>query len=149
MATTHAYLKFPGNAEKALTFYQHVFGGEFLAVQRYKDNPDKAEKLSEQDKEKILFMTLTIGHGTTLMASDVLESPGHLLTSGNNYYVYIGADTREEGECIFNKLSEGAEIETPFQGTDWGAFFGALKDKYGIPWMINYQETLGPLKKRP
>ncbi len=149
MATIHAYLKFPGNAEKALTFYQHVFDGEFLAVQRFKDNPDIAEKLSEQDKEKILFMVLTIGHGTTLMASDVLESKGPPLTSGNNYYAYVGADTHEEGERIFNRLSEGGEVETPFQKTDWGAFFGALKDKYGIPWMINYQEALGPLKKKP
>lgn len=149
MATIHAYLKFPGNAEKALMFYQHVFGGEFLAVLRFKDNLDIAEKLSEQDKEKILFMVLTIGHGTTLMASDVLESTGYPLTSGNNYYVYIGTDTHEEGERIFNKLSENGEVETPFKKTDWGAFFGALKDQYGTPWMINYQEDLGPLKKKP
>lgn len=149
MATIHAYLKFPGNAEKALIFYQQVFGGEFLARLRFKDNPDIAEKLSEQNKEKILFMVLTIGHGTTLMASDVPESIGPSPTGGNNYYVYVGADTHQEGERIFNKLSEDGEVETPFQKTDWGAFFGALKDKYGIPWMINYQESLGPLKKKP
>ncbi len=149
MATMHAFLKFAGDTEKALTFYQNIFGGEFLAVQRFKDNPDMAAKLSEQDREKILFMVLTIGHGTTLMASDVLDTKGHPLTSGNNYYVYIGADTREEGERIFNKLSEDGEVETPFQKTDWGAYFGSLKDKFGMPWMINYQETLGPLKKKP
>lgn len=147
MATIHAYFKFPGNTEKALRFYQQVFGGEFLAVLRFKDNPDLAEKLSEQDKEKILFMVLTIDHGTTLMASDVLQATGHSLTSGNNYYAYVGTDTHEEGERVFNKLSEDGEVETPFQKTDWGACFGSLKDKYGIPWMINYQEALGPLKK--
>lgn len=83
MATVHAYLKYPGNAEKALTFYQHIFGGEFLTVMRFRDNPQLAGKLSEQDKEKILFMVLTIGHGTTLMASDVLQSTGQPLTNGN------------------------------------------------------------------
>lgn len=149
MATVHAYLKYPGNAEKALTFYQQIFGGEFLTIMRFKDNPQLGGKLSEQDKDKILFMVLTIGHGTTLMASDVLQSTGLPLTSGNNYYVYIGADTHKEGEHIFKKLSEEGKVEIPFQKTDWGAFFGALKDKYGIPWMINYQEALGPLKKRP
>lgn len=149
MATLHAYLKFLGNAEEALTFYRSVFNGEFLALIRYKDTPQAMSELSDNDKENIFFIALTVGHGTTIMATDVVGPDRNTLRTGNNSYVYIGADTLEEGEGIFNKLAEGGKVETPFAQTDWGAYFGVLADKFGVAWMVNFQEELGPLLRRP
>lgn len=148
MAIIHAYLKFPRTAEEAIAFYQTVFSGEVLATLRYKDSPQALE-VSKGDKEKIFFMALTIGHGTTLMATDVLELSEEKSVFGNNYAVYIGADSEEEASNIFAKLSAGGEVEVPLQKQAWGAYYGSLKDKFGIPWMVNFQEVLGPLKRRP
>lgn len=149
MATIHAYLKLSGDTEEVFTFYKSVFNGEFLALIRYKDNPQATSELSDSDKEKIFFIALTVGHGTTIMATDVVGPDRNTLRMGNNSYIYIGADTLEEGERIFNKLAEGGKVETLFSQTGWGAHFGVLKDKFGVPWMVNFQEELGPLSRRP
>ena len=34
-------------------------------------------------------------------------------------------------------LAEGGEIQMPFEKQMWGDEFGALTDRYGIPWMVN------------
>ncbi len=41
MKTINPYLNFNGNTEEVFNFYKSVFGGEFSAVQRFKDTPDK------------------------------------------------------------------------------------------------------------
>jgi PhnB protein len=50
MATLNPYLNFPGNAEEAFNFYKSVFGGEFTALQRFKDTPESG-RVAEKDKE--------------------------------------------------------------------------------------------------
>ena len=40
MLTINPYLNFAGNTEEAFNFYKSVFGGEFLALQRFKDTPE-------------------------------------------------------------------------------------------------------------
>lgn len=89
MATIHAYLKLSGDTEEAFTFYKSVFNGEFLALIRYKDNPQATSELSDSDKEKIFFIALTVGHGTTIMATDVVGPDRNTLRMGNNSYIYI------------------------------------------------------------
>jgi len=51
MATINPYLNFQGNTEEAFVFYKSVFGGEFMALQRFKDAPEASKvPLNEQDK---------------------------------------------------------------------------------------------------
>jgi hypothetical protein len=38
---------------------------------------------------------------------------------------------------IFGKLSIGAQIKMPLGETFWGAYFGALTDRFGINWSID------------
>ena len=86
MATVNPYLNFNGNTEEAFNFYKSVFGGEFLALMRFKDNPECGQ-VSESDKERIMHIALPIGKGAVLMATDALESMGQKLTFGNNFYI--------------------------------------------------------------
>jgi PhnB protein len=72
------------------------------------------------------------------MASDVLESLGQQLVQGNNVYVSVHPASREETDRIFSALSEGAEIEMPIADEVWGDYYGSLKDKFGVMWMVNY-----------
>lgn len=126
------YLTFDGNCEKALNFYQSVFGGEFSVVMRYSDGPP--EYLVKGKEDKIMHTTLTFGNGCELKASDTFHKP---VVKGNAYTVSIMADDEAQGEKMFAGLSEGGQIEMPFQEVFWGGKFGNLVDQFGIQWMIS------------
>jgi PhnB protein len=134
------YLNFGGNAEEAFNFYKSVFGGEFSSMVKFKDMPIEGAPVSEADGDKIMHMALPIGD-ELLMASDALESFGQTVTPGNNHYVSIHPDSKEEADRIFNALSEGAEGEMPIADQMWGDYYGSLKDRFGIGWMVNYNST--------
>ena len=138
MTKLQSYLNFAGNAQEAFDFYQSVFGGEFSSVVRFKDFPMEGVAISKEDEDKIMHIALPIGEDNVLMASDVLESLGQQLVQGNNVYVSVHPTTREEADRIFNALSEGAEIEMPIADQVWGDYYGSLKDKFGVQWMVNY-----------
>src|SRR5690606_11885956 len=101
------YLNFDGNAEEAFHFYQFVFGGESL-VMKMKDAPE-SENLSEEEKNMALHVSLLIGSNQVLMASDCVKSMGHVLKPGNNNYISLSLDSRDEATRIFNELSAGGE----------------------------------------
>jgi len=130
------YLNFGGNAEEAFRFYQSVFGGE-LFVQKMSDVPG-TENLSENEKDYAMHVSIPIGDGQFLMASDCLDSRGQKLNIGNNNYISITPDSREEADRIFNGLSSGGEVEMPMEDMFWGDYFGSFTDKFGVKWMINY-----------
>jgi PhnB protein len=130
------YLNFNSQAEEAFQFYQSVFGGE-LFIQRMGQAPGM-EGLPEQEKNLVMHVCLPLGDGQMLMASDCLESMGHHLTIGNNYYISLMPESREEADRVFKGLSEGGTIEMPLEDMFWGDYFGSFKDKYNIGWMINF-----------
>jgi len=130
------YLNFGGNAEEAFKFYQSVFGGE-LFIQKMSDVPGN-ENLSENEKDYAMHVSIPIGDGQFLMASDCLDSRGQKLNMGNNNYISVTPDSREEADRIFNGLSAGGEIEMPMEDMFWGDYFGSFTDKFGVKWMINY-----------
>jgi PhnB protein len=119
MPRLHSYLNFAGNAEEAFGFYRSVFGGEFSSLVRFKDLPVEGMTISKEDEDKIMHISLPIGEDSILMASDVLESLGQQLAQGNNVYVSLHPDTREEANRVFNALSEGAEVEMPIADQVW------------------------------
>lgn len=137
MSKLNPYLNFGGNAEEAFNFYKSVFGGEFSSVVRFGDMPMEGAPVSDADKDKIMHMALPIGDDL-LMASDALESFGQTVTAGNNSYISVHPETKEEADRLFAGLSEGAEIEMPIADQMWGDYFGSLKDKFGVGWMVNY-----------
>ena len=137
MATLNPYLNFPGNTEEAFNFYKSVFGGEFITLQRFKDTPE-ADRASAEDKDKIMHVSLPIGKGNILMATDAVESMGHKLTVGNNFYLSLSTESEEETKKLFDALSAGGKVTMPLDKTFWGAYFGMLTDKFGVQWMVNY-----------
>jgi PhnB protein len=140
MAAINPYLNFNGNTEEAFNFYKSVFGGEFLTIMRFKDNAECGQ-MAEADKERIMHIALPIGNGDVLMATDSLESMGQKLTAGNNFYIAIAPESKEEAEKLFNGLSAGGKIEMPLQDMFWGAYYGSFTDKFGVQWMVNYDKN--------
>ncbi len=137
MKAINPYLNFPGNTEEAFNFYKKIFGGEFSALQRFKDTP-QADKMPENEKNKLMHVSLPVGKENILMATDALESMGQKLTAGNNFYLSIEAESKAEAEKLFNGLSEGGKIDMPMRDEFWGAYFGMVKDRFSVRWMISY-----------
>lgn len=142
MFTVQPYLNFDGKAEEAFNFYKSVFGGEFSMMQRFNEIPASPDMppIPEEEGKRIMHVALPIGNGGMLMASDTMPSMGHTLTEGNNFYVSLHPDNKEEADRLFKGLSEGGTVKMPMTDMFWGAYYGDFKDKFGIQWMINCQE---------
>lgn len=138
MAKINPYLNFAGNTEEAFNFYKSVFGGEFIMLQRFKETPD-ADKMPPEVQNKIMHVSLPIGKDNMIMGTDAVEEMGFKLTVGNNIFIALSPDSREEADKLFNALAEGGKISMPLQEMFWGAYYGDLTDKFGIKWMVNYQ----------
>ncbi len=136
MAAVNPYLNFNGNAEEAFNFYKSIFGGEFPMLMRFKDVPSEYQ-MGQSDGEKIMHIALPIGQSSMLMGSDVPEAYGSA-TIGTNFYISISAASEEEADKLFNGLSAGGQVTMPLDKAFWGDYFGMLKDKFGIQWMVNY-----------
>ena len=140
MATLNPYLNFNGNTEEAFNFYKSVFGGEFASLQRFGDTPF-CDQMGEADKQKIMHISLPILQDTILMATDTVESMGQKLVVGNNFSLCISPGSKEEATRFFNDLSAGGQVTMPLEKAFWGAYFGMATDKFGIQWMVNYDEN--------
>lgn len=136
------YLNFEGKAREAFEFYKRVFGGEFDSVMTFGEMPNDGEGMSvaEDEKELIMHISLPFGGDQHLMASDISKASGMKLVAGNNNYISVHPDSNDEGKQLFEKLSEGGEVEMPYGLQFWGDYFGSFKDKFGVGWMINYHE---------
>ncbi len=145
MTTVNAYLTFNGTCEAAFDFYKSVFGGEYAYVGRYKDMPPSNDPNcpapSTADGEKIMHVSLPISKETILMGSDSSEAFGKATTMGDNIALSINTHSTEEADRLFNGLSTGGRINMPMEKTFWGAYFGMFTDKFGVHWMVNYDEV--------
>ncbi len=138
MALINPHINFNGNAEEAFTFYKSVFGGEFAKVMRFKDLAGTDFKVAENEENKIMHIALPIGKYNMLMANDVPEIMGKTNENENRSKIVITAESKEEADKLFNGLSAGGQIEMPVGDSPWGTYFGMLRDKYGIEWMIDF-----------
>lgn len=140
MATLNPYLIFNGNCEEAFLFYKSVFGGEFPYVGKFKDMPPVDGKpLNTEDAERIMHISLPIYGGSILMGSDSTSQSGDVLL-GANISMSLNANGRTEADALFNGLSEDGNVIMPMENTFWGAYFGMFVDKFGIHWMVNFDE---------
>lgn len=139
MATANIYLNFPGTTEEAFTFYKQVLGGEFITMMRFKDTPE-AGNIAPQYLDKIMHASLPIGKDNILMATDAIEGMGHPLQAGNNFHISLGTASKHEADKIYNGLSAGGKAVMPMANTFWGSYFGMLVDKFGIQWMVSFDE---------
>ena len=140
MARVSTYLNFGRETEQAFNFYKSVFGTEFVGeVNRMGIMPpvEGQPPLSDDDKNLVLHCAIPILGGYMLMGSDAPESMGLSVNIGNNVYINLEPDTRGEADRLFGALSDGGEVEMPLAEQFWGDYFGSLKDKFGVKWMIN------------
>lgn len=128
----NVYLMFDGRCEEALMFYAELFGGVIEQMMRYGDSPVAHEVPAERHAQ-IIHGALNLG-GRYLMGSDMCRDVYQAPVSASVQMSYRDA---ARGESVFNALTEGGEIEMPFAETFWAHRFGAVRDRFGVSWMIN------------
>lgn len=140
MAKFHHYLNFNGQTEEAFHFYTKVFDKELHGeVMRFKDVPD-LPNLNPGEENKVMHVGFELADGVFLMGTDCLESLGQKAVMGTNQYICIGPDSFEQAERWFNRLAEGGKVGQPLAKQFWGAVYGDLTDKFGVQWMVNFEE---------
>ena len=80
-----------------------------MGVNSLGDMPD-SDKLPVDAKNTIMYIALPIGNGNILMASDALSSMGFKVTEGNNFYISVNVDSKEDADRVNAGLSAGGKI---------------------------------------
>lgn len=136
----NTYLTFDGNCREAFDFYLSVFGGEYLVFQTFGDGPPEME-VPAAVKDNVMHVSLPIGD-SVLMGSDT--GPGQPgVSAGDNFSISVNADSRAQCDDLFAKMSAGGEVTMPMQDTFWGSYFGTCRDRFGINWMIDFDQGNG------
>ena len=130
-----ACLSFGGRCEEALDFYKKAIGAEVSMLMRWKDSPDQAMKGPPEYEEKVMHAAFKVGD-TTLMADDGM---GPEKAEFKGVMLSIGVPSDAEARRVFDALGEGAKIDMALTKTFWTSSFGALHDKFGVPWMVNVE----------
>ncbi len=144
MSRVSTYLNFMGSTEEAFNFYASVFGTELSGpISRIGDMPPdpSGPPLTEAEKRLVMHVELPILAGHVLMATDMLESQGHQLRTGNNVTINLELEDRSETERLFGALSEGGTDTFGLQDMPWGAYWGTCADRFGVRWMFNCTEV--------
>jgi len=126
------YLHFPGTAREALTFYAEVFGGRaqlhsFAEFGRT-DGPSEA-----------------IAHGyltdspVSLLAADAAAGEPSYQSQGL-MFALLGTAPPTTLHAWFSALSAGGVVVDPLQMRPWGASDGQVVDRYGVHWLIGFED---------
>ncbi len=136
MKSVNAYLNFDGNCREAMTFYAKCLSAE-LETHPFSDMPGGCPPGMEN---RLMHARLFKGP-VTIMASDTM--PGMELHEGNNIHLTIAPESRTETDQLFAALGEGGTVIMPLGDQFWGAYFGMVKDRFGIQWMLNFEIPQG------
>jgi PhnB protein len=96
--------------------------------------------IAQADKDLVMHIALPLLGGHILMGTDAPESMGFKVIFGNNVYISLQPDTREQTRILFNALSIGGKVQMELQDMFWGDYYGSCTDKYGVHWMFNCSE---------
>ena len=129
-------LVFNGECDAAFSLYQQCLGGAVTFRLTWGDSP-MADQAPPEWRDKILHATLTVG-GTGFSGGDVL--PG-VYERPQGFQVQLNLDDAAAAERIFTQLADGGRVTVPLQETFWAKRFGAVVDRFGIPWGINCGES--------
>lgn len=125
------YLHFDGSARDALTFYRDVFGGE-LQLHTFAEF-ERTDGPAESVAHGILRGPVELFAADAGAGERALELNGILFS-------LLGTADPGTLESWFAALAVGGTITDPLQERPWGAHDGQVRDRFGVTWLIGYEE---------
>lgn len=134
MAITQSnpYLTLNGTAQKAVDLYVSALSATVESIQYFDAVPGMT--ITPELKGRVIHASLRLGGGL-LMLSDAMPEP--MVPYGEQVNIMLNFDDVAEMEKAFNAMAEGGVVTQPLDDTFWGARYGALTDRFGVPWMFN------------
>ena len=130
------YLNFNGTCADAFKFYAHTLNGKIVFMQTHGDSPAK-DFVGPDWQDKVMHARVEFGN-TALMGTDAPETH---YRKPQGMTVSISVSSVGEARRIFEALASDGRITMPFEKTFWSSGWGALIDRFGIPWMVNTTEA--------
>jgi len=130
------YLNFNNQCKEAFTFYERSLGGTIEVMTTYGESP-AAGQVPDDWHQLVMHARLRVGDAI-LMASD--DSSEHFKQPAG-FAVALQVTDPAEADRIFQALSEDGVVTMPIQETFWSQRFGMCTDRFGIPWLINCEQT--------
>ena len=130
------YLSFKGDCEAAFKFYEKCLGGKIVALVPHTGTPAE-QHVPPEWRDKIMHARLTVGD-EVLMGSD---APPDRYEQPRGFSVTLQVEKPADAERMFNALAEKGNVTMPIQKTFWAERFGMVVDRFGIPWMINCEQS--------
>jgi PhnB protein len=130
------YLSFKGQCEAAFTFYAQSLGGQLGPLFRYGGSP-MANSVPDDWQDKVMHGSVTVGEHV-LMGGDVAPP---LYGEPQGFSLSLQITSVAEAERVFHALCEDGRVTMPLQETFWAARFGMVVDRFGIPWLINCENS--------
>lgn len=125
------YVSFPGTARNALSFYRDVFGGE-LVLHTFAD-------FSRDDGPPDAIAHGILTGPVELFGADAGEQERPLALQGLLFSVLGTADPATL-ERWYAAMSKDGVADDPLQERPWGAHDGQVTDRFGIRWLIGYED---------
>lgn len=131
MSNPAPYIRFPGTARQALTFYGDVFG---CAVQLH-----TMADFSRTDgpADAIAHGYLTDGP-VALFAADASGDELPFQAEGLMFSL-LGTAAPSVLRSWFARLAEQGQVVADLQTRPWGASDGQVIDRYGLHWLIGFE----------
>jgi len=103
-------------------------------MMKWADSPQVADAPADWG-DKIYHATLKVGD-VVIMGGD---QPLYCQPKG--FELVLPMNDLSAAERIFEELAEGGTVKVPLQETFWASRFGALVDRFGIPWTVNCERA--------
>lgn len=125
------YVRFPGTAREALTFYGDVFG---CAVQLH-----TFAEFSRADgpADAIAHGYLAEGPVSLFAADAAGDEPA--VRSDGMMLALLGTAAAPVMRQWFSRLGDGGRVVDDLQRRPWGASDGQVIDRYGLHWLVGFE----------
>lgn len=131
MAAPLVYISFPGTAREALNFYAQIFGGE-LELYTY-------QEFGRNDGPPSAIAHGVLSGPVALAGSDAAVGQPAVRIEGLMLSLLGTAEPAILHEW-FDQLSRGGTDIDPLAQRSWGDWDGQVTDRYGLCWLIGYQQ---------
>lgn len=125
------YVTFPGTAKAALEFYAGVFGGE-LTTHTFGE-------FSRTDGPPELVAHAELDGPVSLSGADA-GTDGEPVRVAGLMLAVLGAAQPPTLHEWFDALAEGGTVIESLAPRPWGASDGQVVDRFGLHWLIGYQQ---------